>query len=57
MLNTGIINLESETALWIMHQKEPVSVQAFYYYLNTLQIGKLAAIKMLAAILDTLVTL
>lgn len=29
MLNTGIINLESETVVWIMHQKEPVSVQAF----------------------------
>lgn len=27
ILNTDIIHLESETALWIMHQKEAVSVQ------------------------------
>lgn len=28
ILNTDIIHLESETALWIMHQKEAVSVKS-----------------------------
>lgn len=29
ILNTDTVHLESETALWIMHQKEPLSEQAF----------------------------
>lgn len=57
ILNTDIIHLGSETALWITCQKSQYLCKVFYYYLTTLQIGRLAAINMLAAILHVRVTL